>query len=269
MCAVGVEERTGDVYNLLASPGKDKSGLCRNLSDRNSLEVLLVGKCKHRRNVLLVHNNRHTLLGLGDGKLRAVQTRILLRNLVQIDAKARCQLADGYGNTARTEIVALLDEAAHLGTTEESLELSLGGSITLLNLGTAGVDGLGGMLLGRSRCAAAAVAAGASAHQNDDVAGITVFSLYVCAGSSAHNGTDLHALCNIVRMINLIDKAGGKTDLISVGAVALRSARGELSLRKLTGQGRLQGRRRVSSAGDTHRLVNIAAARERIADCAA
>ena len=70
-------------------------------------------------------------------------------------------------------------------------------------------------------------------------------------------------------MINLIHKAGGKTNLVAVGAVALRSAGGKLSLRKLAGQGRLQGRRRVGSAGDTHRLVNIAAARERIADCAA
>ena len=122
------------------------------------------------------------------------------------------------------------------------------------------------MLLGRSRSAAAAVAAGTSAHQNDDVTGITVLSLNIGARSSTHDGTDLHTLCNIVRMIDLIHKAGSQTDLVSVGAVTLRCAGGELSLRKLACQRVLQGSGRVCSAGHTHCLVHIAAARERIAD---
>ena len=51
-------------------------------------------------------DDRHALLRLGDGKLGAVQTVVLLRNGVQVDVQAVGQLADGDRNAARAEVVA-------------------------------------------------------------------------------------------------------------------------------------------------------------------
>ena len=51
--------------------------------------------------------------------------------------------------------------------------------------------------------------------------------------SRGHDRTDLHALGHIARVVDLVDLAGGQTNLVAVGGIA-RSRRGdELALGEL------------------------------------
>ena len=58
-------------------------------------------------------------------------------------------------------------------------------------------------------------------------------------------------------MIDLLDIAGRQTDLVSVGAVAVRSLTRQRLLRKLAFQRLRYRTRRVGGTGHTHRLIYI------------
>ena len=80
--------------------------LVGNGRDNNGLDILL-GSCGNERvYVLRTDNDSHALLRLGDSKLGAVQTVVLLRYGVQVDVQTVGQLADGNGYAARAEVVA-------------------------------------------------------------------------------------------------------------------------------------------------------------------
>ena len=269
MGAVGVQERAADVDDGLASPVHHKTRALSDHCHRDRGQILLVGVCQELVHVLRVDDAGHTLLGLGDGDLRAVQARILLRDLVEVDVEARCQLADGDRNAAGAEVVALLDEQADLRSPEHALQLPLGGRVALLDLSAADLDGGRGVDLGGAGGTADAVAAGLTAEQDDDVARVGVGADHIFAGSGRHDGADLHALRDIIRMIDFFDITGRKTDLVSVGAVAPRRFGDQLSLGKLARKGRGQGHGRIPCAGDTHRLIDVGAAGQRVADGAA
>ena len=70
-------------------------------------------------------------------------------------------------------------------------------------------------------------------------------------------------------MIDLGDLAGGEADLVAVGGVAFGSDLADLFLGKLAGQGFGKGCERIARAGDAHRLIDVGAAGEGIADAAA
>ena len=167
MRAVGIQESTADIYDHLVSPVHDQALFFHNLSDNNRLQVFFLYIFHHFLKVVRVQHNCHTLLGLGNSKLRAVQTGIFLRNHIQIDAKAVRQFADSYGYTAGAEVVTLLDQAADFRATEQTLNLALGRCITLLNLCATGLDGGCGVRLRGTGCATAAVTTSASANQKE------------------------------------------------------------------------------------------------------
>ena len=87
----------------------------------------------------------------------------------------------------------------------------------------------------------------------------------VCRGS-AHDGADLHALGHVAGVIELVDLTGGKADLVAVAGVAGGSSGHELTLRQLALERLGHGDGGVAGAGDTHGLVHVAAARQRVAD---
>ena len=58
--------------------------------------------------------------------------------------------------------------------------------------------------------------------------GVGSLADHVLSRSRAHDSADLHTLCHIARMIDLIYQSGGQTDLVAVGAVALRRAHSKL-----------------------------------------
>ena len=67
-------------------------------------------------------------------------------------------------------------------------------------------------------------------------------------------------------MIDLIDLAGGKADLVAVGRVTGGSGRHQFALGQLAGQRLADGLERVARTGHAHGLINVAAAGQRVAD---
>ena len=116
----------------------DKACFFRNTRNRACLEVFAFCKGKKLVGILCRNDNSHTLLRLAYCKLGTVKTVILFRNCVEVNFKTVCKLAYRNGYTACTEVIATLNHAACLCVPEQALELALFGSVTLLNLCTAG-----------------------------------------------------------------------------------------------------------------------------------
>ena len=260
MGAVGIQECSGDIHDLLASPGENQSRILSDHCHGGGLQILLCGIFQELCLVLLVHDHSHTLLGLGNGDLGAVQAGVFFRYQIQIHFQSVCQLADGYGYAACAEIVTLLNQTGYLGTAEQSLNLTLGGSVTLLHLSAAGLDGLLSMDLGGSGSSATAIASGFAAQQDDQIARVGGLTNDVLSGSRTHDSADFHTLRHVVRMINLFYITGSQTDLVAVGAVAVGCAAHQLFLGQLTLQSLLYRYGGICRSGYTHGLIYIGTA---------
>ena len=125
------------------------------------------------------------------------------------------------------------------------------------------------MGFGRARSAAATVASRASAEQDDHIARCGTFAADIFLRRRTDHRADLHMLRDIAVVIDFIDLARGKTDLVAVGGIAGRGRRHNLALRELARNGFGNRNRRIRGAGHTHRRVNIGASRQRVADRAA
>ncbi len=269
MCTVGIKKGSRNIHYLLTAPHQHKPRLFCDRCNLDSLQILLRRICKKRICILRVHNDCHTLLRLGNRKLRSVQSRILFRHLVHIDNQTIRKLADCHGNTARTEIVALLNQLADLRTPEQSLQFALRRSISFLNLRTARRKRRRRVHLRRPCRAAAAVASRTTAEQNDNIVRIRCLPDDTCPRRRRHHRPDFHTLCHIIGMIHLFDISRRKSNLISVRRIAARRAAHKLFLRKLAPHGFLHRHRRVCRSGYTHRLINIRSSRKGITDCTA
>ncbi len=125
------------------------------------------------------------------------------------------------------------------------------------------------MRLRRTGGATDAVAARAAAQQDDLVARGRGLTAHMVGGSGRDDRADLHALGHIAGMVDLVDLAGGQTDLVAVRRITVgrrgdEFALGELALKRL-----IDRRVRVGGARDAHRLIHVGAPRERVADAAA
>ena len=89
------------------------------------------------------------------------------------------------------------------------------------------------MNLGGSGCAAAAVASGPAAEQDDDVARIGILTDHGASRSRAQHSADLHTFRHIIRMIDLFYKTCRKTDLVAVGTVSVSRLAHQLLLGQL------------------------------------
>ena len=232
-CAVGVEELAGQVDDSDAVPGHVHARLGGNLGDNGRLQVLLGGVAHELIDVTIGDGAGHALLGLRDSELGAVQAVVLLGHGVQVHVQAVGKLAYGDRDAAGAKVVAALDQAAGVAAAEEALQLALDRSVALLDLGARGLDGLGVLGLGGAGGAADAVTAGAAAQQDDLVGGGGALAAHVVCRGSAHDGADLHALGHVAGVIELVDLAGGKADLVAVAGVAGGSGGYELALRQL------------------------------------
>ena len=263
---VGVQELTADVDDGHAVPHHVQALFLGDLCHGGRLKVFLGGNGDELVHILGGKGHSHALLALADGQLGAVQAVILLGDLVQVDIQAIGQLADGNGNAARTKVVAALDHLAGILTAEQALELALDGRIALLHLGTAVVQAAQIVGLGGAGGTADAVAAGAAAQQDDDIPGGGALAADVGGRGRTHHSADLHSLCHIAGVVDLIHLAGGKADLVAVGGVTGGGSGHQLALGQLTGQGLADRLERVACAGHTHGLIDIAAAGQRVAD---
>ena len=122
------------------------------------------------------------------------------------------------------------------------------------------------MDFGRTGCTADTVTAGTSAKQNDDIARIRCHSLYIFTRSGTHNSSDLHSLCNVIRMIDFFDISGCKTDLVAVGTVAVGCLTHQFFLWELTFECFFDRNGRICRTGHTHCLIYIRTSGKRITD---
>ena len=169
MCSVGIQECTGNIDDLFSSPGEYQTRVLGYDCNFGCLQVLFCGIFQELLTVFRVDDNGHTLLGLGDGDLGSVEAGIFFRYFVQIDLKARCQLADGNGNSACTEVVAFFNQKADFLAAEQSLQFTLSRCVSFLYLCTAGLDGFCRMYFGGTGCTAAAVSSSTAEDGCSDV----------------------------------------------------------------------------------------------------
>ena len=125
------------------------------------------------------------------------------------------------------------------------------------------------MRLRRAGSAANTVTTSATAKKNDDVAIFWTLAANVTLRSCAYNSTNLHALCNVAWMVELRNLAGSKANLITVAGISCSCRANNGALGKLSRKCLRNRSGWVCSASDAHRLVDVAAARKRVADSTA
>ena len=257
MSTVGIQECAGNIYDLFASPLENQSRILGHFCHADSLQVLFRSIFHKFINVFRVYNHCHTLLRFGDGKLGSIKTFIFLRYFVKIYYQSVCQLTDGNRHTTCTKVVTFANQSGHFRTAEQSLDLALSWCISFLNLSSTGLNGSLRMNLGRTSCTAAAVTSGSATQQNDNITRIRSLADHVFSRSCAHNSTDLHTFCHIVRMIDLFYIAGCKSDLITIRTITTGSTTHQFFLRKLSFQCLRYRNRWISSTSHTHCLIYI------------
>ena len=269
MRAVCIQKSAGDVHNFPSAPGQHQPRLARHARDRRSLQILGMGEGKKSVDILRIHHDGHPLLRFGNREFRSVKPRIFLRHLVEVDPEPVRQLANCDGNAAGAEIIALFHETGDFFPTEEPLKLPLGGCISLLHLGAACLRGLKVMRLGGPGSASNAVPACPAAEQNDHVSRIGGEPSDRPARRGAHHSADFQPFGNIVGVIDFLHVAGRQSDLVAVGAVAVRRLPYQLFLRQFSGKRLALRHRRIRGSSDAHRLIDVGPPRKRIADRAA
>ena len=142
-------------------------------------------------------------------------------------------------------------------STEKSLQLTLGRCVTFLHLCATYGCGLCVVRLGGSGCSTDSVTSGTSAEEDDLVSRIGCQSLYGTSWCGTHDSTDLHTLCNVIRMVNLFDITGCQSDLVTVGAVSSCCLAHDLLLWQLAFDRILNRNGRISCTGHTHCLIYI------------
>ena len=138
MRAVGVKERAADIDHILPAPGQNQIRFLRHNRERRCFQIFFCRIGEKLIPVLRRHDDRHALLGLGDGKLSSIKALILFRNQIKIHPESVRKLSDCDGDPARAKIIALLDHVRDLRPAEQALQLPFRGRVTLLNLSAAG-----------------------------------------------------------------------------------------------------------------------------------
>ena len=268
-CAVRVEEGARKVGDRLAAPVHDHAGALSHDGHAVGLQVFGLRGGDELRLILRRDDDGHALLRFGDRKLGTVEALILLAHGVELDLEAVGQLADGDRHTARAEVVAALDEAGDLAVSEQALDLALFGRVALLDLARHGGEGLHIVALRRTGRAADAVTARAAAEQDNDVARGGTLAHDVIGRRRGDDRAALKSLSNVALVVELGDMARGKADLVAVGRISRRRGLRQLALGELSGKRLRERLSRVAAARHAHRLMDISAAGERVADAAA
>ena len=266
---IGIKESTAQVNDIIASPAHEQAGRFSNHRNYSRLEVFLISKGNEFITVFSPDNYRHALLRLGDSKLGTVKTFIFFRNLIKVYHQAVGQLTDGYSHTAGAEIVAALDEAACLRIAEQTLNLTLCRRITLLYLGSCLSKRSLGMTLRGAGSTTYTVTACTTADENDQIAGLRSLANNIHPGSGCYYGTDFQTLCYEARMVYLRHLTGSQTNLVAVRAVAGCGSLSNLLLGQLARKGILHGSAGIGCTGDSHRLIYISAAGQRVTNSTA
>ena len=266
--AVGVEEGSAEVDDFLAAPVHDQTAGVGDVGDVDALEVFLVGLGDEVVDFRAVDTDGHALLRLGNGEFGAVEAIVFFRDCVEVDDEGGGDFADGNGDAAGSEVVADFDFAGEFRVAEQALDFAFGRGVAFLDFGGIFEGGFG-VLLGGTGGTAYAIASGAAADEEDHISGSWRAAENVGAGGGGDDGSDFKAFRDIAGVIDLGDLAGGEADLVAVGGVAFGGDLADLFLRELAGEGFGKRGEGISGAGDSHRLIDVGATGEGIADTAA
>ena len=116
--SVGIQEVTAHIDDDMVPPLHDQPCLLRHLCNLHGFQILFGCRRQKSRHILRLNHDSHSLLGFRDGKLRSIQSRILLRNLIQMDKQAWRQLSNRNADASSSKIVADLNQTAHLRVAE-------------------------------------------------------------------------------------------------------------------------------------------------------
>ena len=214
--AVGIQKFAADIDYFFAVPVHDEPRVSLNFRHRHCLEIFFISQRKESVNIVRLNNDRHALLALAYCKLRAVETLVFFRHCVEVYLKSVRKLAYSNRYAARAEVVAAFYHQAGFFVSEKSLELSLLGSVALLNLSAAAFERFNRVGLRRARRSAAAVASGRAAEQDNNISGSGNFAAHILCGSRRDDRAYLHSLRRIAGVIYLVDYARRETYLVAV-----------------------------------------------------
>ena len=257
MCSVRIQKCSGQIHNLFSSPGQNQSRFFSYYCNLCCLQVLFCCISHEFFYVLWIYNNSHTLLRFGDCNLRSVKTCIFLRHFIKVYSESVCQFTNCDRYTTCTKVVTFFDQLTYFFSAEQTLNLTFCRRISLLDLCSTGLDRFLCVYFGRTGSSATAVTAGTAAKQNNDISRIRCFTDHCASRRCSQNGANLHTLCYIIRMINLLNCSGCETDLVTIRAVSMCSFPNKLLLRKLSFHCIFYRYSRICSTGYTHCLIYI------------
>ena len=217
--AVGVKEFAAYINNFYAVPCHGQTGVVFNGCNNGCFKVFGGSKLNKTGNVVFLNNNSHTLLRFAYRKLGSVKAVVFFRYCIKVDIKAVGKLADSNRYATSAEIVTTFNHAACLFVTEKTLEFAFFGGVTLLNLGAAAFKRLQSMRLRRAGSTAAAVTSGTTAEKDYNIAVLGTFTAYILFRCGGNNCADFHAFCGIAVVVNFVNNAGGKSDLVAVRGI--------------------------------------------------
>ena len=113
--AVSIEEIAGNIHDGAALEQHFHAPVVRDDGDGRGCQVFFRREADKLFFVLFGDDDRHALLRFGDGEFRARQPFVFQGHFVEVDHEPVGKFADGDGNAARAEIVALFDLARDFG----------------------------------------------------------------------------------------------------------------------------------------------------------
>src|SRR5699024_2094159 len=102
--------------------------------------------------------------------------------------------------------------------------------------------------------------------QNHHIPGAGTLTADIDSRSGTHYGTTFQMLCYIALMIQLCHMTGCQSNLVAVRGVARGGSISQFSLGQLAFQGVLKGHTGVSTASETHSLMDIDTTRQGVTD---
>ena len=265
--AVSIQESTGQIYNLIASPVHYKARVSRYFCNNGSFQVFLVSKFNEGFFISSFNYNCHTFLRFGDSKLGAVQTFVFFRNFVQINYKTVGQFTNCYGYTTCTKVVAAFNHSSNFRITEQALDFTFSGRITFLNFCTAAHQGVHSMFFGRTSCTAAAVTTSLTTKKYYDIACSRTFTTNCTTRSSTNYSANFHTFCHEFFVVVFLYVTSCQANLVTVGAIACSCANGDFALGQFAFDSFRYRNAGVSSTGYAHCLIYIGTTGQRVADC--
>ena len=228
--AVGIQKVSGNIDDLPALEQHLHTAVVRHDGDGRSCQVLFRGQADKGVLIFGRDDDGHALLRFGNGQLRARKPFIFEGDAVEVDDKPVGEFADGDGDAARAEVVALFDHAGGFAVQEQALQFALCERVALLHLGAARLHRVAVMRLGRTEVAPPQPSRPVSPPKRMMMSPfLRLFAVdHVALGAADHEAR-LQPLRLIAGVIHLVYDARRQADLVAVGRKARRSRLGESS----------------------------------------